>query len=159
MLIAYIRSTARDDDLADDIFQETMLTAWRRLDDYDQDRPFGRWLRGIAARILMAHYRKAARGFAVCDGGTLDYLSQRFETLDRQPGDTFDDKLEALRDCVRKLPEHYREPIRLRHCEDVSVGELAERLGLVVETVKKRLQRAKARLLDCLDRKLAAAEA
>jgi DNA-directed RNA polymerase specialized sigma24 family protein len=36
---------------------------------------------------------------------------------------------------------------------------LAERLGLVAETVKKRLQRAKARLLDCLNRKLAAAEA
>jgi DNA-directed RNA polymerase specialized sigma24 family protein len=31
MLIAYIRSTARDDALADDIFQETMLTAWRRM--------------------------------------------------------------------------------------------------------------------------------
>jgi RNA polymerase sigma-70 factor (ECF subfamily) len=159
MLIAYIRSTARDDALADDIFQETMLTAWRRLDDYDQDRPFGPWLRGIAARILLAHYRKAARGFAVCDEGTLDYLSQRFETLDRQSGDTFDDKLEALRDCVQTLPEHYREPIRLRYCEDLSVGGLAERLGLVAETVKKRLQRAKARLLDCLNRKLAAAEA
>jgi RNA polymerase sigma-70 factor (ECF subfamily) len=158
MLIAYIRSTARDDALADDIFQETMLTAWRRLDDYDKDRPFGPWLRGIAARILLAHHRKAARGFALCDEDTLDYLSQRFETLHRQPGDAFDDKLDALRDCVEKLPEQYREPIRLRYGEDIGVGGLVERLGLPAETVKKRVQRAKARLLDCINRKLAAVE-
>ena len=43
--------------------------------------------------------------------------------------------------------------------EHVGVGGLVERLGLAAETVKKRLQRAKARLLDCINRKLAAAEA
>jgi RNA polymerase sigma-70 factor (ECF subfamily) len=159
MLIAYIRSTARDDAMADDIFQETMLTAWRRLDDYDKDRPFGPWLRGIAARILLAHHRKSARDFAVCDEETLDYLSQRFETLHQQPGDAFDDKLDALRDCVEKLPEPYREPIQLRYGEGMGVSGLIERMGLATETVKKRLQRAKARLLDCINRKLAAVEA
>jgi RNA polymerase sigma-70 factor (ECF subfamily) len=159
MLIAYIRSKTRDDAMAEDIFQETMLTAWRRLDDYDRARPFGPWLRGIALRIMLAHHRKAARGFAFCDEETLDYLSQRFQTLYQQPGDTFDDKLDALRDCVQNLPEHYREPIRLRYADDLGVGGLVERLGLAAETVKKRLQRAKARLLDCINRKLAAAEA
>ena len=158
MLIAYIRSSTRDDAVADDIFQETMLTAWRRLGDYDKDRPFGPWLRGIAARILLAHHRKAARDFAVCDEETLDGFSQRFETLDRLPGDAFDDKLEALRDCLQKLPEQYREPIRLRYGEDIGVGGIVERMGLAAETVKKRLQRAKARLLDCINRKLAAVE-
>jgi RNA polymerase sigma-70 factor (ECF subfamily) len=159
MLIAYIRSTARDDVLADDIFQETMLTAWRKLDDYDKNRPFGPWLRGIAGRIMLAHYRKASRGFALCDEETLDYLSQRFEMLHRQPGDEFDEKLDALRDCVQQLPEPYREPIKLRYGQDVGIEGLVERLGLATETVKKRLQRAKARLLDCINRKLAAAEA
>jgi RNA polymerase sigma-70 factor len=158
MLIAYIRSIARNDALADDVFQDTMLTAWRRLDDYDKDRPFGPWLRGIAARILLAHHRKAARSFSLCDEQTLDYLSQRFEALHRQPGDTFDETLDALRDCVEELPERYRDLIKLRYEEDLGVGELIQRLELAAETVKKRLQRAKARLLDCISRKLAAAE-
>jgi RNA polymerase sigma-70 factor (ECF subfamily) len=159
MLIGYIRCSARDDGLADDVFQETMLTAWRRMDDFDRDRPLGPWLRGIAARILLAYHRKSARGFVLCDEETLDYLSQRFETLHLQPGDTLDEKLDALRDCVENLPEQYREPIRLRYSDDACVGGIAERLGLVAETVRKRLQRAKARLLDCINRKLAAAEA
>ncbi len=159
MLIAYIRSGVRDDASADDIFQETMLTAWRRLDDYDKGRPFGPWLRGIAARLLLAHHRKAAQSFTAGDEETLDYLSQRFEALHRRPGDTFDEKLDALQDCVEKLPEPYRETIKLRYGEDIKPSGIVERLGLAAETVKKRLQRAKARLLDCINRKLAAVEA
>ena len=159
MLIAYIRSIARNDASADDVFQDTMLTAWRRLDDYDEGRPFGFRLRGIAARILLAHHRKVARGFSLCDEQTLDYLSQRFEALHRQSGDTFDEKLDALRDCVDKLPERYRHPIKLRYEEDLRGDRLAQRLGLADETVKKRLQRARARLLDCISRKMAAVEA
>jgi DNA-directed RNA polymerase specialized sigma24 family protein len=60
---------------------------------------------------------------------------------------------------VQKLPEQYRESVRLRYGEEIGVGGLVERLGLAAETVKKRLQRAKARLRDCINRKLAAAEA
>ena len=32
-----------------------MLTAWRRLGDYDHTRPFGPWLRGIATRLVLRH--------------------------------------------------------------------------------------------------------
>ena len=155
MLTAFIRATVRDHSLADDVFQETMLTAWRRLDEYDKQRPFGSWLRGIAARVQLAVYRKAKRGFASCDEETLEYLAARFATLDRQPGDTFEEKLECLRDCVERLPDEYREPIQLYYASSGSAGTTADTLGLSVETIKKRLQRARARLLDCMHRKLA----
>ncbi len=74
MLTAFIRGTVRDGSLVDDIFQETMLTAWRRLDEYDKQRPFGSWLRGIAARVQLAAYRKSARGFTLCDEETRSRL-------------------------------------------------------------------------------------
>ena len=35
MLVAYLRSLVRSADAVDDLFQEVMLTAWKRLDDYD----------------------------------------------------------------------------------------------------------------------------
>ena len=58
MLIVYLRSLVQDEAAIDDLFQETMVVAWRRLDECDLDRPFGPWLRGIASRLVMAHYRK-----------------------------------------------------------------------------------------------------
>lgn len=154
MLMAYIRSVVRNDSTAEDVFQETMLTAWRRLGDYDRSRPFGPWLRGIAARVMLAQRRQKARDFALCDEELLEHLDARCEALHRQPGDTWDDKLDGLRECLEKLPEHYRQVIHLRYSEELTSERLAERLQISMETLKKRLQRGRARLLECLQRKL-----
>lgn len=153
MLTAYIRSFVRDAATADDVFQETMLTAWRRLGDYDKSRPFGPWLRGIAARVMMAFRRQRARSFALCDEEMLEHLDARCEVLHQQQGDTWDEKLEGLRDCIDKLPDRYREAIQLRYAEELSPETLTERLHISGETLKKRLQRGRARLLECLERK------
>ena len=58
MLMTYLRSLVRDESALDDLFQETLMVAWRRLDDCDLSRPFGPWVRGIASRLVMAHFRK-----------------------------------------------------------------------------------------------------
>ena len=55
MLLVYLRSLVRDEAAIDDLFQETMMVAWRRLDQCDLGRPFGPWVRGITSRIVLAH--------------------------------------------------------------------------------------------------------
>src|SRR4030095_1216705 len=60
MLTAFLRSLVLDSSAIHDLFQETMLVAWRRLADYDRARPFGPWLRGIAGVLVMEHRRKRA---------------------------------------------------------------------------------------------------
>ncbi len=157
MLTAYIHSAVGRTALADDVFQETLLTAWRRLDVYDKQRPFGPWLRGIAARVVLSLRRQGAREIPSCGEETLEYLSDRFADLEHQPGDSFQDKLDILRDCVEHLPDQYRTPVRLHYADELGVSEMAQRLGVAVEAVKKRLQRARSRLLECVNRKLAAA--
>jgi RNA polymerase sigma-70 factor (ECF subfamily) len=48
MLTVYLRSALGDVSDVYDLFQETMIVAWRRLDDFDHRRSFGAWLRGVA---------------------------------------------------------------------------------------------------------------
>lgn len=158
MLSAYLRAAVSDTSTVDDLFQETMLTAWRRLPDYDKKRPFAPWLRGIAARVILAHYRKSTQAMQKCDEATLDYLSSRFQQIHQLPGDSFHEKLDALRDCIESLPPTYREPVELRYREELQSGEVAKRLGLAAEALKKRLTRAKARLWGCIERKLKLSE-
>jgi RNA polymerase sigma-70 factor (ECF subfamily) len=158
MLAAYLRSVVRDPAAADDLFQESMLTAWRKLDEFDRSRPFGPWLRGIAAKLVLAHRRKAAAGVIFCDEITLEQIDLRLQRLSAEKGDTWEEKLEGLRSCVEQLPEPYREAVRLRYREGLSPAGLAERLQISWEAQKKRLQRARALLLECLERKLALAE-
>lgn len=159
MLSAYLRTVVRDAATADDLFQETCLIAWRRLDDFDKSRPFGPWLRGIAAKVIMAWRRKKQRSFLLCDEEILEHLDQRCEAVHRLAGDTWEDKLSGLKGCLDELPERYREPIRLRYLEELLPDALAERLGLELETIKKRLQRGRTRLWECLQRKLRLADA
>jgi len=160
LLMAFIRATIRDAALADDIFQETLLTAWRRLPDYDKSRPFGPWLRGIAGNVVLASHRQQKRATVLCDREVLEALNQRCEWFAKSsPADTLEEKLEALRECVRSLPDPYRQVIESRLVADEESSEfVAARLGIGLETLKKRLQRARARLLDCLQRKLSPRE-
>jgi RNA polymerase sigma-70 factor (ECF subfamily) len=154
MLVAYLRSVVRDAAVVDDLFQEALLIAWRRLEDYDRARPFGAWLRGIASRLVLAQRRKRAAGVIFCDEQTLEYLDQRLQQVSLQKGDTLDEKLASLQECLDKLPEPYREAVRLRYQEELSPAELSQQLRISWDAQKKRLQRARSLLLGCLERKL-----
>ena len=154
MLLVYLRSVVRDSHLVDDLFQETMLVAWRNLHRFDRTRPLGPWLRGIAAKLVLAQRRKSARQFLVCDEQILETLDQRMQSLATQPGDTLDEKLDGLRGCLDQLGGPYREAIRLRYGEQLDGETLAERLQLTAAALKKRLQRARSQLLECMQSKL-----
>lgn len=157
MLTAFIRASVAREVAVDDIWQETMFTAWRRWDDYDRSRPFGAWLRGIAAKNVLAWNRKHDSEPLCCDEATLDYFGQFFGRMQQLSGDTFQEKLDALRACIESLPTGYQETIKRRFEDEMMPAAIAESMSLKTETVKKQLLRAKALLFECISRKLATA--
>jgi RNA polymerase sigma-70 factor (ECF subfamily) len=143
MLMTYLRAIVRNQSVIDDLFQETMLTAWQKLDDYDRSLSFGPWLRGIAAKLVMAHFRKVKSDIMIIESETLEYLNQQLQYISERPGDRWDEKIAALMHCIEALSEHYREAIYLRYFEQNSASQIAVISKTTVETVKKRLQRAR----------------
>jgi RNA polymerase sigma-70 factor len=158
MLMTYLRAVVRDRSAVDDLFQETMLITWQKLDEYDRSRPFGPWLRGIAAKLVMAHFRKTKSDIPAFEEETLEYLSQQLQHICERPGDTWDEKIAALTHCIEALSEHYRQAIRMRYFEQTPASEIAVVSKTSVENVKKRLQRARSDLLECLRRKKVVSE-
>ncbi len=154
MLTTYLRAAGCDETMLDDVWQETMIVAWRKLDEFDRSKPFGPWLRGIAARTLLATRRATSRMILTDDVEALEYLNQRLERLNHLQGDTLDEKLDALRDCISRLTTADRECIELRFRDDLMPAAMSERVGVALETIKKRLFRAKQQLQQCLQRKL-----
>jgi len=152
-LTAFLRAAVEDQAAADDLFQETMLIAWRKIGEYDRTRPFGAWLRGIARHLVLAHYRSSARQVACSDELILDHLDRRMTQVDRQPGDTFDEKIQALRDCVSRLAPLYQEPIEMHYRQQETVECIAKRLATSKDAIQKRLQRARQQLAECLEHK------
>jgi RNA polymerase sigma-70 factor (ECF subfamily) len=88
MLTVFLRSRVNDEAAVDDLFQETMLVAWKRLDDCDLSRPFGPRLRGIAHRLVMAHYRRQNRLPLALPDEVLELVDEHFENIQARPGDT-----------------------------------------------------------------------
>ncbi|MEL7500091.1 MAG: sigma-70 family RNA polymerase sigma factor [Planctomycetota bacterium] len=154
MLLAYLRASVRDKHAVDDIFQETMVVAWRRMPEFDRTRSFGKWLRGIARNLILAHFRKSSSGPLSMDENTLDWMDQKFAKIQSRSGDTLSEKLSMLRECVDALSEENKKTIEARYLEQYSLEEIVKRLGLALQTVKKRLYRAKSKLAECLEAKL-----
>ena len=152
-LTAFLRASLDDPSAVDDLFQETMLIAWQKIPAYDRLRPFGAWLRGIARNLLLAHYRKTVRQMPFSDERVLVFIDQRMAQLDRQPGDTFDDKISALQDCLQRLEPMYHEPIDLHYRQNKTTEWIAQHLATTKDAIQKRLQRARLQLAECLQRK------
>lgn len=156
MLTAYLRSVLGDSPDVDDVFQETLVVAWRRLDDFDRARPFGPWLRGIARNLAAAHCRMAAR--RRCTPVVLDQIEARLDQVAALHGDTWQEKLAHLSDCVERLPEQHHAPLTLRYFQQQTIQQVSVALDLSAAAVKKRLQRARLLVMECINRKLLPAE-
>jgi len=150
MLEVYLRAIVRSEQAVDDLFQEVMLVAWRRLGEYDKAHPFAAWLRGIARVLVMEHHRKARARPRTIDPATLTMLDARFEALERQPGSSFAERAERLLICMERLPQAMREAIQAVYSRGASIGAAASAMGVSIESVKKRVQRGREALADCL---------
>jgi RNA polymerase sigma factor (sigma-70 family) len=107
---------------------------------------------------VLANYSKAKGRMTITDSESLEYLSQRFESIQSLKGDTLDEKLQALRDCITMLSDHERQCVELRYAQNFMPAELSDRLGVALETIKKRLLRAKQRLVLCITSKMNTAQ-
>lgn len=151
MLTAYLRSVVWRSDVVEDLFQETMIVAWRRLDDFDRTRPFGPWLRGIATRLVLEHRRRSARDLLNCDPAVLEALEKRFTKVAQLRGDGFRERIDHLRECMELLPERMREVIDLGYGRGMLLREISVAVDASTEAIKKRIQRARQALVECLE--------
>lgn len=155
MVRAFLLSSVRDAAAAEDLLQDTFLTAWKNLDRYDRQLPFGPWVRGIAGKLLLNWRRKVGRSKVYyCDQEALGVLDKRYQEFDSAAGDTFDEKLDLLRTCMVSLSDNQRQAIELHYEHGLHCVEIAQRLGVGMEAVKKYLQRGRLTLLRCMRAKL-----
>ena len=59
----------------------------------------------------------------------------------------------ALHDCLEALPENHRDVVQGRYLDEQPTRKVADRFEISMETCRKRLQRARTMLADCLKRK------
>ncbi|BDV30854.1 RNA polymerase sigma factor [Microbacterium terricola] len=137
-LLAYLQRRVGLDD-APDLLGETMVVAWRRMDDLPVEPERARmWLFGIARGTLLNHARGTRRRWALADRIRGDLATDAVA-----PG--ADDGAE-VRDAIARMDPDLAELVRLVHWERLSLAEAAEVLAIPASTARGRYARAKEEL-------------
>ncbi|MCZ6683739.1 MAG: sigma-70 family RNA polymerase sigma factor [Planctomycetota bacterium] len=156
-LLAFVRACIHNRAAADDIVQESFLAAWQQFEEYDKERSFAAWLRGIAHYKILAYRRASStanRHVCILPPERLTAVASQFAHLTPGRGPAFDDTLAALAECLAGLSEPDREIVRRIYEGEQPCRVIADQLDHTLDSVKKRLQRARARLRDCILGKL-----
>ncbi len=136
---------AGDQDLAEDIVQESLIKVWRGLDTYRGDAPIEHWIMRITHNTAVSALR--ARREDPWNPGELP--ERAIPSAERTALGRED--LRALTVAVRDLDELSRAILALRELEGMSYEEIAGTLDVSVAVVKIRLFRARTHLREELD--------
>ncbi|HPA19126.1 MAG TPA: sigma-70 family RNA polymerase sigma factor [Verrucomicrobiae bacterium] len=137
---------------AEDLAQEVFILAFRKLAEFDPQRPFAPWLRGIAFNLLRNHRRKIR---AISSGDAEDLQSLVDAEIDalHQEGHEADWRT-ALETCLGQLDEAPRHLVRARYEDDIDVAEICRRSGKKHSAVTMQLHRIRLQLRACIERRL-----
>ena len=140
---SYMLRLGAGPELAEELAQETLLAVWRKAGYFDPARASAStWIFTIARNLRIDAVRR----------------ERHPEDLENEPEMTpppeaaADDLMAAgerdarLRQAIKTLPEEQAEVIRLSFFQDKAHGEISQRLGLPLGTVKSRLRLAMIRL-------------
>lgn len=139
-LRGWLSGHVRNPDVVDDLCQESFLRALRRLPGLRNPDRFSAWLYRIAENALRDHIRsEARRRKRILSTDRLDELESAGEA--RDPEET--EEVERLLEAIRNLPPRLREPLLLRHSNDLTYREIGKILGIRENTVQVRIFRAR----------------
>lgn len=146
VLFGYIfRLTNGNQDLANDVFQETFTKAiiCIRNHQYQQTGKFSAWLMRVAHNIVVDGVRRDHDVTPVNDEKA-EFLFNSLSLSENVVEDAFyrGAVSSTLRRLVALLPENQQEIVHLRFIEELSFKEIAERLDISINTALGRIRYA-----------------
>jgi len=140
-----------DPDGTDDVVQQVWATVWSRIPELRDTRAWRVWLYRLARNAAIDAQRDRRRGprvqTPVPEASTDSSMTPAY-ALSRT------ERHQRVLEAIRNLPALYREPFVLRHVQDWSYRQIAEAMGIPVDTVETRLVRARRQLRVALDGKV-----
>jgi RNA polymerase sigma-70 factor (ECF subfamily) len=158
-VFALVGSILRRKEDVEDVVQQVFIKVYVSIKRFDMRAAFSTWLYKIAVNECWDYLRKKKVRPLVYESDLADEQIARLDAIvsaerpPQAPNDRAEVK-ELLEWMLAKLPDEDRQLLVLKEMEGFSVQELAEILGLNVNTVKVRLFRARGRLMDVYRRRM-----
>ncbi len=166
ILYGYVLARVNNAAQAEDIVQETFLSAWRARDTYNATASEKTWLFAICKNKIIDYYRKAStsKEILAVDDEAEDYFfgddgrhwnenkkPQRWN-LDYNKNIENKEFYSILKKCKNKLKEVQQSVFAMKYLEDIDTQEICETLGISVQNYWVLMHRAKIQLRTCLEK-------
>jgi RNA polymerase sigma-70 factor (ECF subfamily) len=153
-LYTFLKRFLNQQELVEDVFQETFLQLFSSRDSFDASRPLRPWLFTIAANKAKDTLRKQQRKAAISIGTIADAKEMSFDdVLNTLISDTTvpydhlekNETASQVRLIIANMPENLRQILILAYFNKFSYKQMARILSIPIGTVKSRLHTAVGR--------------
>ena len=135
---------------ANDVLQETLSEMWNKFDCFEEGTSFLAWGIKIAKYKVMAFQRKNYNNKLCFNSKTLEMLDAEVHVGQNN----FDDQLEMLNLCLKRLSVKEREYLNLRYAKNMTYKNIAEKFNISIQGIFKAVSGIQARLFLCIRSKM-----
>jgi RNA polymerase sigma-70 factor (ECF subfamily) len=165
LLFSYTLPRVNDHILAEDLVQETFLSAWKARESFKGEASEKSWLYSILKNKIIDHYRKKSKEIiepmAQNDPSDRFFDEAEHWTGNEMPGDWSNqmemegDKKEfykILEACKNKLQQIQLSVFVMKYMEDLDATDICKALGITPSNYWVLIHRAKLQLRNCLEK-------
>lgn len=156
MLLSYSRALVYGDGhRAEDVVQETLLTAFQRLNTFRQGENFGCWLRGIARNKALECQRAGRNQRVVADSRIIEGMEEVYRTFDSPllGEEEWRERLQRwVRHCIGQLSQRLQDAVVRVYQDNMSLAQAAAAESSSADAVAQRLTRARRLIRECVQR-------
>src|SRR6478735_3508627 len=131
----------RDNEAAQDLFQETMYRAIANKEKYNVGTNIKAWLYTIMRNIFINNYRRKAKQNTIFDNTPNDFLLDYNQVTTANAAES-NLKLKEIKEAIHQLPDIFRNPFLL-YFDGFKYHEIADMLGEPLGTIKSRIHFAR----------------
>ena len=128
---------------AEDVMQESFITAFSKLDNFKGTATFGSWLKRIVINNSIVQYRKSQRFIEVSEENIADEAE---EDPEYENDDYSEVRSSQLMQCMNNLHDSYKEILTLYFIEGYDYEEICEILEISYANCRTLISRAKESL-------------
>jgi RNA polymerase sigma-70 factor (ECF subfamily) len=147
-IYSFILSKVKNQALAEDIFQDAFFKVITSLKKgkYNEEGKFLPWVMRISHNLVIDHFRKQKRIPVVGkskifeDFDIFDIIDNKESTKEQDL--IIDEQTQLLKNLIQTLPKNQKEVLIMRHYEDLSFKEIAEKTGVSINTALGRMRYA-----------------
>lgn len=139
----------------EDVVQDAFVKAYKHLASFDCERKFSAWLLTIARNIMIDSRRKLSRDLPSTDLVIDILLTDSAKEESEQPADILirRERFRKILMLIRELPEEFKTPFLLRVVNEMSYQDIADSIGIPLQTVKNRIFKARTLLREKREKK------